>query len=54
LTVAAFENYHYPEPREGQAQPEEPEKDGVNDHPMDALRYYMVWRMAPQSQVWRY
>lgn len=41
-TIEAFEGYHYPE-REGE-QSEEPEKDGVHDHPMDALRYYVSYR----------
>lgn len=43
-TIQAFEGYHYPE-REGE-QKEEPEKDGVYDHSMDALRYYTAWRHA--------
>jgi len=41
-TIQAIEGYHYPE-RDGE-QREEPEKDGVFDHPMDALRYYVAWR----------
>ena len=45
-TIQALEGYHYPE-REGE-QKEEPEKDGVFDHPMDALRYYVVWRHGAQ------
>jgi hypothetical protein len=43
-TISALENYHYPE-GEGPVS-EEPEKDGTNDHPMDALRYYCVYRHA--------
>lgn len=44
-TVAALENYHYAEQRaDGGPVSEEPEKDGVNDHPMDALRYYCTYR----------
>ena len=46
-TIQAFEGYHYPE-KEGE-QKEEPEKDGVHDHPMDALRYYVAWRHAGES-----
>ena len=46
-TIQAFEGYHYPE-REGE-QKEEPEKDGVHDHPMDALRYYVAWRHAGET-----
>lgn len=45
-TIAALENYHYPAREDGGPVPEEPEKDGVNDHPMDALRYYCVYRYA--------
>lgn len=40
--IDALENYHYPE-GEGNVS-EEPEKDGTNDHPMDALRYYCSYR----------
>jgi hypothetical protein len=46
-TIQAFEGYHYPE-REGE-QKEEPQKDGVHDHAMDALRYYTAWRHAGQE-----
>jgi hypothetical protein len=46
-TIRAFEGYHYPE-REGE-QKELPEKDGVHDHAMDALRYYTAWRHAGQE-----
>ena len=46
-TIRAFEGYHYPE-KEGE-QKELPEKDGVHDHSMDALRYYTAWRYAGQE-----
>ena len=50
-TIQAFEGYHYPE-RTGE-QWEEPEKDGVFDHPMDALRYYTVYRYSGnQARSW--
>lgn len=48
-TVQALENYHYPEPIEGHPVSEEPEKDGVNDHPMDALRYYCTYRYTRRA-----
>lgn len=41
-TIEALQGYHYPE-KDGE-QSEEPEKDGVFDHPMDALRYYTTYR----------
>ena len=43
-TVSACENYHYAE-GDGPVS-EEPEKDNINDHPMDALRYYCTYRYA--------
>lgn len=36
--IEAMECYHYPETGEKEL----PEKDGVYDHPIDALRYFMV------------
>lgn len=35
--IAALQTYHYPN-----AQSELPEKDGISDHPLDALRYFYV------------
>ena len=35
--IAAMRCYHYPD-----AGGELPEKDGVHDHPIDALRYFFV------------
>jgi len=36
--IEALQSYHYPEAGSG----EEPVKDGVYDHPIDALRYFFV------------
>lgn len=41
-TIAAFETYHWPEDKDGQRVGDDPVKDGVSDHIMDALRYYFV------------
>lgn len=40
--IQAFETYHWPEDKDGQRVGDEPVKDGVSDHLMDALRYYFV------------
>jgi hypothetical protein len=40
--VKDFCGYHYPETREGRPIKDQPEKDGVHDHTMDALRYFAV------------
>jgi hypothetical protein len=34
--------YHYPEPGTASAAGELPFKDGLYDHPIDALRYFFV------------
>lgn len=49
--IAALECYHYPE----QARPnsEQPLKDGVYDHPVDALRYFFVNEMKGSKTVCR-
>lgn len=39
--IAALECYHYPESADG-PQSELPLKDGVYDHPIDALRYFFI------------
>ncbi len=36
---ASFENYHYPEPRDGQPLRDVPVKDGITEHAMDTVRY---------------
>lgn len=46
--MAAFETYHWPEDKDGNPVGDEPEKDGVSDHLMDALRYWFVNRHPEQ------
>lgn len=46
--IAAFETYHWPEDKDGQPMGDEPVKDGVSDHMMDALRYWFVNRHHEQ------
>ena len=40
--VSAFYELHYPQTKDGKAISNQPEKDGKNDHPIDAARYYMI------------
>jgi hypothetical protein len=40
--VKDFLGYHYPEAKEGRAVKDQPQKDGVHDHTMDAIRYFAV------------
>ncbi len=40
--VKDFLGYHYPETKEGHAVKDQPQKDGVHDHTMDAARYFAV------------
>jgi hypothetical protein len=40
--VKDFLGYHYPEEKEGRPIKDQPAKDGVHDHSMDALRYFSV------------
>lgn len=42
--VSAFYELHYPQTKDGKAISNQPEKDGKNDHPIDAVRYYMINR----------
>ena len=46
--IAAFETYHWPEDVDGKRDSDEPVKDGVSDHLMDALRYWFVNRHPEQ------
>ena len=46
--IAAFETYHWPEDKDGAPIGDEPVKDGVSDHMMDALRYWFVNRHAAE------
>jgi len=52
--IEAMQCYHYAEP--GQGQPTElPVKDGIYDHPIDALRYFFVnYRHNPKTSTRRY
>ncbi len=48
--IEAMQGYHYPQrPSAGQA--EKPLKDGVYDHPIDALRYFFVNYYKPSRKV---
>lgn len=38
--VKDFLGYHYPEAKDGRAVKDQPQKDGVHDHTMDAARYF--------------
>ena len=40
--VSAFYELHYPMAKDGKAISNQPKKDGKNDHPIDAARYYMI------------
>ena len=46
--MAAFETYHWPEDKDGNPVGDEPEKDGVSDHLLDAARYWWVNRHPEQ------
>lgn len=49
--IAAMEAYRYPEPTAGRAIAELPLKDGVHDHPIDALRYFFVNQTRREGKV---
>jgi hypothetical protein len=52
--IEALRCYHYPDAGAAEAS-ELPKKDGVYDHPMDALRYFFVNFYGPQkSEIRRY
>lgn len=42
--VSAFYELHYPQTKDGKAISNQPEKDGKNDHPVDAARYWVINR----------
>lgn len=48
--VEAFAEYAYPDERDGKEIRNKPAKDGKSDHPMDALRYYVV-NKYPVGQI---
>ena len=47
MTIMEFENYSYPENKEGKRVDEKPVK--VHDHAMDALRYALMSREEPMA-----
>lgn len=40
--IEAMQCYHYPDPATTAAPQELPQKDGIYDHPIDALRYFFI------------
>ena len=48
--IEAMECYHYPD---NKADCELPDKDGVYDHPIDALRYFFVNYHRPRKEICR-
>jgi hypothetical protein len=51
LLIEAMESYHYPDM---QSNPNElPLKDGVYDHPIDALRYFFINQTKPAKTTSR-
>ena len=49
--IEAMQCYHFPEAGRG-ATSETPEKDGVHDHPIDALRYFFVnWGREGKEKI---
>ncbi|MHC4642812.1 MAG: hypothetical protein ACYS32_14305 [Planctomycetota bacterium] len=51
--IEAMQCYHYPEPGSIAAAGELPLKDGVYDHPIDALRYFFVNHNRPTKTTTR-
>jgi len=53
--IEAMRCYHYPDNSSASAGSELPEKDGVYDHPIDALRYFFVnYNRAGKTKTRRY
>jgi phage terminase large subunit len=50
--IQAFEMYRYPDPK-GDIQSEQPLKDGISDHWIDALRYFFLNRFPVQATTIR-
>ena len=48
-----FENYRYPEHKEGTNIKQEPMKDGYHDHGMDCVRYFFINRFPMRSHKMR-
>ncbi len=51
--IEAMQCYHYPQPGSTAASAELPLKDGVYDHPIDALRYFFVNHNRPTKTATR-
>jgi len=51
--IEAMRCYHYPEPGSAAASAELPLKDGLYDHPIDALRYFFVNHTRPTKTITR-
>ena len=51
--IEALQCYHYPEPGSAAAGGELPLKDGVYDHPIDALRYFFINYKHPNKATSR-
>tara|TARA_Y100001938_G_scaffold66068_1_gene91752 strand:- start:2015 stop:3313 length:1299 start_codon:yes stop_codon:yes gene_type:complete len=50
--IEDFENYRYPEHKEGSLLKESPIKDGFHDHGMDMVRYFFINRFPiPQAKL---
>ena len=48
-----FENYRYPEHKEGTDIKQEPVKDGYHDHGMDMVRYFFINRFPIRNHKMR-
>jgi len=51
--IEAMQCYHYPDPATTAAPKELPQKDGLYDHPIDALRYFFINQNQPQKTTAR-
>lgn len=49
--VKDFEGYAYPEPKDGRPVGDEPLKDGLHDHSIDAARYLVIGEAVASGQV---
>lgn len=51
--IEAMQCYHYPDPTTTAAPQELPQKDGIYDHPIDALRYFFINQTHPPKATTR-
>jgi hypothetical protein len=49
--VKDFEGYAYPEPKDGKSMGDEPLKDGLHDHVVDAVRYLAIGEVVATGQA---